>query len=63
MPRLHLVSILFFFMVTKANGQSELSKYLKYAKEQTEKGDFFYALEYYQKALDIYMAKKNKKPW
>ncbi len=53
MSRLYLVSILIFFLVSNVNGQTELSKYLKYAKEQTEKGDFVYALEYYQKALDI----------
>lgn len=53
MSRLYL--ILFFaggFWSTFFS-QSELSKYLKYAEEQYKKGDFYYALDYYQKALEI----------
>jgi tetratricopeptide (TPR) repeat protein len=33
--------------------QNNLKKYLEFAQEQYEKGDYFYALSYYQKAMDI----------
>jgi tetratricopeptide (TPR) repeat protein len=53
MSRLYL--ILFFLAAFSFGtfGQTELNKYLKYAQEQYEKGDFYYALDYYQKALEI----------
>tara|TARA_R110002072_G_scaffold20688_4_gene74855 strand:+ start:6962 stop:9169 length:2208 start_codon:yes stop_codon:yes gene_type:complete len=34
-------------------GQNNLKKYLAFAEEQYNKGDYFYALEYYQKAMDL----------
>jgi hypothetical protein len=34
-------------------GQSMLGKYLEFADEQFKKGDYAYALEYYQKAFEI----------
>lgn len=33
--------------------QKELSNYLKFAKEQYQKGDYIYALQYYEKAMDL----------
>lgn len=51
MSRLYLIFILFFGV--PAYGQDMLSKYLKFADEQFEKGDYYYALEYYQKAMDL----------
>ncbi len=50
MSRLYLI-ILFisFFFFTHA--QKDLSNYLKFAKEQYQKGDYIYALEYYEKAM------------
>ena len=33
--------------------QNELTNYLKFAEEQYNKGDFYYAKEYYEKALNI----------
>lgn len=33
--------------------QSKLGKYLEFAKEQYDKGDYYYALEYYQKAMEL----------
>jgi tetratricopeptide (TPR) repeat protein len=34
-------------------GQSELKKYLEYAKEKYKKGDYIHSLQYYEKALKI----------
>lgn len=53
MPRLHLVFFAIFTSPSLCFGQSELSKYLKYADEQFQKGDYYYAIDYYQKALAI----------
>lgn len=52
MPRLYLI---FLFLVFSGHffAQKELSNYLKFADEQYQKGDFYYALEYYDKALKI----------
>jgi len=33
--------------------QNNLKKYLEFAQEQYEKGDYFYALSYYQQAMEI----------
>lgn len=51
MSRLYLSLVLLFSLAAQA--QSELGKYLDFAKEQYEKGDYIYAIEYYQKAMDI----------
>lgn len=42
-------------MFFRPNGisQTEIGKYLKYADEQYQKGDFVYALDYYKKALNL----------
>jgi tetratricopeptide (TPR) repeat protein len=53
MSRLYLVFFAIFSFSGVYFGQSELSKYLKYADEQYQKGDFYYALDYYQKAMEI----------
>ncbi len=53
MSRLYLILIFLGAFSFGSFGQTELSKYLKYAQEQYEKGDFYYALDYYQKALEI----------
>ncbi len=51
MSRLYLILVL--FCCCPAFGQDMLSKYLQFAEEQYNKGDYYYALEYYQKAMDI----------
>jgi tetratricopeptide (TPR) repeat protein len=38
---------------TSLFSQNELAKYLKFAEQQFKKGDYVYALEYYNKALEI----------
>ena len=52
MPRLYLI---FLFLAFSGHffSQKELSNYLKFADEQYKKGDYIYALEYYDKALKI----------
>ncbi|XOV68957.1 MAG: DUF1573 domain-containing protein [Fluviicola sp.] len=52
MSRLYLI---FFFCIFSgvSLGQDQLKKYLDFAKEQYEKGDYYYALEYYKKAMDL----------
>jgi hypothetical protein len=52
MSRLHLT---FFFAVLSfcSFSQNNLKKYLEFAKEQYDKGDFYYALEYYNKAMEL----------
>jgi tetratricopeptide (TPR) repeat protein len=52
MSRLYLVVIITLTSLTSFS-QNNLKKYLDFAKEQYDKGDYYYALEYYQKALDI----------
>lgn len=52
MPRLYL-SLFFFILSGWIFGQNNLSKYLDFAQEQYDKGDYFYALEYYEKAMQI----------
>jgi len=52
MSRLYIIiiSLLFSFNLFS---QNELKNYLKFAEEQYEKGDYYYAKEYYEKALAI----------
>jgi len=52
MSRLYLILFLVVssFSVT---GQTNLKKYLDFAQEQYDKGDYFYALEYYEKAMEL----------
>lgn len=52
MPRLYLIA-LFCCVFSISWGQNLLSKYLKVADEKYQKGDYYYALELYSKAMDI----------
>ena len=51
MPRLYL--ILFALLSFTGYGQNMLGKYLDFADEQYAKGDYIYALQYYEKAMEI----------
>lgn len=52
MSRLYLI---FFFLgcFSTGFGQNNLKKYLAFAQEQYDKGDYYYALEYYNKAMEL----------
>ncbi|MFT5858125.1 MAG: tetratricopeptide (TPR) repeat protein [Flavobacteriaceae bacterium] len=52
MSRLHLV-ILFICANAFVFGQNNLSKYLDFAQKQFDKGDYIYALVYYEKAMEL----------
>ncbi len=52
MSRLYLI-FLFIGLFFVGNTQKDLSNYLKFAKEQYQKGDYIYALQYYEKAMDL----------
>ncbi len=52
MSRLYLIAFLIFGS-SFVFGQNNLPKYLDFAKKQYEKGDYYYALVYYEKALDL----------
>lgn len=52
MSRLYLIAA-FVLVAGSSFGQSPLKKYLEFAKEQYDKGDYYYALEYYKKAMDL----------
>ena len=49
MSRLHLI-VLFIGLGFLSFSQNNLGKYLDFAKEQFNRGDYYYALEYYEKA-------------
>lgn len=52
MSGLHL-SVWFSLVFFASFGQNNLKKYLDFAKEQYDKGDYYYAAEYYEKAMEI----------
>lgn len=52
MSRLYLI-LTFYWISAVSFGQDPLKKYLEFAQEQYDKGDYFYALEYYKKAMAI----------
>ena len=52
MSRIYLVLLVFLFSFPLFS-QKELGKYIDFADEQYKKGDYFYALLYYEKALAI----------
>ena len=52
MSRLYII-FAFVFVSLFSFGQNDLSNYLKFAEAQYQKGDYIYALEYYQKALAL----------
>ncbi|MFA7273222.1 MAG: DUF1573 domain-containing protein [Crocinitomicaceae bacterium] len=53
MPRLYLILLVFLGNAFFTNAQTEIGKYLKYAEEQFQKGDYYSALDLYKKALAI----------
>lgn len=53
MSRFHLIVLLFVVFSNGLNAQSKLGSYLKYAEEKYNKGDFFYAVELYEKAMEL----------
>ncbi len=53
MPRLYLTAFFCVSIVFVGVSQSKLSSYLKHAEEKYNKGDYIYALELYEKALEI----------
>ena len=53
MSRLYLTVIFFFVVLSSSFGQDNLKNYLDFAQKQYEKGDYHYALEYYEKALTL----------
>ena len=53
MSRLYLILLVFVIGKTCVFSQTKIGKYIKFADEQYLKGDYFYALEYYKKALEI----------
>ncbi len=52
MSRLYLI-LLILGSFSTSFGQNNLKKYLAFAQEQYDKGDYYYALEYYQKAMEL----------
>lgn len=52
MSRLYLI-LLFSVFSGISFGQDQLKQYLDFAKEQYDKGDYYYALQYYKKAMDL----------
>ncbi len=52
MSRLYLI-VLLSLLPLSGWSQNNLKKYLEFAKEQYDKGDYFYALEYYNKAMEL----------
>ena len=53
MPRLYLIVVFFFTFIGGIHAQSKLGSYLKYAQEKYEKGDYYYAVELYEKAMEL----------
>ncbi len=53
MPRLYLIVVFFFTFIGGFHAQSKLGSYLKYAQEKYEKGDYYYAVELYEKAMEL----------
>lgn len=53
MSRLYLICTLVFFVSSGLFGQSKLHLYLKHADQKSATGDYYYALQLYEKALDI----------
>ena len=53
MSRFHLILFLFLASSSPLFGQSKLGAYLKYAEEKYKKGDYYYAIELYEKAMEL----------
>lgn len=52
MSRLYIIAILILGSFG-CFGQNNLKKYLEFAEEQYNKGDYYYALEFYEKAMEL----------
>ncbi len=52
MSRLYLIAF-FLLLCPSFFGQNNLGKYIKFADEQFAKGNYIYALSYYEKALEL----------
>lgn len=52
MSRLHLILGMLFLAFT-GRSQNELGKYIEFADQQYQKGDYIYALTYYEKAMEL----------
>ncbi|PWH86452.1 tetratricopeptide repeat protein [Brumimicrobium oceani] len=52
MSRFYLI-VLLLFLSFASSGQQELKKYLDFAQEKYDEGDYVYALQYYEKAMKI----------
>src|SRR5690554_2680187 len=52
MSRLYIVLFIAFFS-TALSAQQELKRYLEFAQEKHQEGDYIYALTYYEKATAI----------
>ena len=53
MSRFHLILFIFLASSNCLFGQSKLGAYLKHAEEKYKKGDYYYAVELYEKAMEI----------
>ena len=53
MSRFHLILFLFLASSSPLFGQSKLGAYLKHAEEKYNKGDYYYAVELYEKAMEL----------
>ena len=53
MSRFHLILFIFLASSNCLFGQSKLGAYLKHAEEKYNKGDYYYAVELYEKAMEI----------
>ena len=53
MSRFHLILFIFLASSSPLFGQSKLGAYLKHAEEKYKKGDYYYAVELYEKAMEI----------
>lgn len=53
MSRFYLIFFLFTLISSGLFGQTKLGTYLKYAEEKYKKGDYFYAVELYEKAMEL----------
>src|SRR5690554_8123632 len=52
MSRFYIICIALFF-TSSSFAQQELKKYLEFAQEKYQEGDYVYALQYYEKAMAI----------
>jgi tetratricopeptide (TPR) repeat protein len=53
MPRLHLITYFFVFGITSVWGQTKIGTYIKHAEDKFKQGDYVYALELYENAMQI----------